>query len=131
MGRELHRKSAQIQHLQLQVRAHEINIERAKQKIVFLTDQLSEAVRNEADIDSTFHDLLQNREREPHRRGCSRDTMMWARQLYGISPGAWDIVRRVLPLPSERLLRTASVEVQSAVSNGLLHLNEIGTVLDL
>jgi hypothetical protein len=75
MDWELHRKSAQIQHLQLQVRAEEINLERAKQKIVFLKDRRSEAWRNKAGIDpiatpvdSRFHNPLQDCEREPHGR---------------------------------------------------------------
>jgi hypothetical protein len=56
--------------------------------------------------------------------------MMWARQVYDISPSAWEVVRKVLPLPSDRVLKSAFAQVRFAVSQALLDVNEVGTIVE-
>jgi hypothetical protein len=57
--------------------------------------------------------------------------MMWARQVYNISPSAWEVVRKLLPLPSSRVLESAFAQVRCAVSQAFLDVNEVGTIVDL
>jgi hypothetical protein len=57
--------------------------------------------------------------------------MMWARQVYDVSPLAWEVVRKVLPLPSNLVLKSAFAQVRCAVSEALLDINEVGTIVDL
>jgi hypothetical protein len=131
-ARELNRKSLEIKRLQQQARAHQMNLESAMKTICVLTDQLSDSFRAKTEIDPItspadciFHDRLQNRQREISGRRYSRETMMWARQVYDISPNAWEAVRKVLPFPSARVLNSAFRETRAAVSHGLLDVNEI------
>jgi hypothetical protein len=137
MARQLQRKTAEIQRLRQQAQAHKMTLEHAKEKIRSLTDQLSQALHAKAEVDPIttpadciFHDLVNNQAREPNGRRYSRETMIWARQVYDISERAWDIVRKVLPLPSDRLLRDAFRESRSAICHGLLDTAEIRSVLD-
>jgi hypothetical protein len=115
-----------------------MNLHCAQEKIQSLNNQLAEALQAEGDInplterlDRIFRALLQNHSRDPNARRYSRDTMMWARQIYDISPLAWEIVRKVLPLPSNRVLKSAFAQVRCAVSQALLDVNKVGTIVDL
>jgi hypothetical protein len=138
MARKLQHKSAQIRLLEQQARAHKINLDRAMGKIQSLVDQLSQACSEREEIDpittpadSIFHDILQNRARSMAGRRYSRATMLWARQIYDVSPTAWDLVRKVFPLPSDRVLRTSFSEVRSAVSDALLDIDKIDSIMEL
>jgi hypothetical protein len=53
--------------------------------------------------------------------------MMSARQVYDISERAWDVMRKLLPFPSNRLLRDAFRESRSAICHALLDTEEIAT----
>jgi hypothetical protein len=57
--------------------------------------------------------------------------MMWVREVYNISPSAWEVVRKVMPLPSNRVLKSAFAQVRCPVSQALLGVNEVGTIVDL
>jgi hypothetical protein len=57
--------------------------------------------------------------------------MMWARQIYDISASTWEVVRKVLPLPTNRALKSAFAQVRCTVSQALLDVNEVGTIVDL
>jgi hypothetical protein len=57
--------------------------------------------------------------------------MMWARQVYDISPSAWEVVRKVPSLPSNRVLKSAFAQVRCAMSQALLDVNEVETIVDL
>jgi hypothetical protein len=137
-ARQLQARSVQIQHLKAQVKAHQMNLHRAQKKIQSLSNQPAEGLQAEGDIkpltkpaDRIFRELLQNRSRDPNSRRYLRDTMMWARQVYDISPSASEVVRKVLPLPSNRVVKSAFAQVQRAVSQALFDGKEVGTIVNL
>jgi hypothetical protein len=115
-----------------------MNFHRAQEKIQSLTNQLTAALQVEGDINPltepanrVFCQLLQNRSQDPNARRYSRDTMTWARQVYDVSPSAWEVVRTVLPPPSNLVLKSAFAQVRCAVSQALLDINEVGIIVDL
>jgi hypothetical protein len=137
-ARQLQARSVQIQHLKAQVKAHQTNLHHTHEKIQSLSNQFAEALQAERDINlltepayRLFRELLQNRSRDPNARRYSRDTTIWARKIYDISQSAWEVVRKVLPLPSNRVLKSAFAQVGCTVSQAPLDINEVGTILDL
>jgi hypothetical protein len=90
---------------------------------------MAEALRDKAQIDPIttsadriFQDLLQNPERRPSGRLCSRNAMIWARQVEQICSSV---------MSSDRLLRAVFSGVRSALSDALLDGKETKTVLRL
>jgi hypothetical protein len=72
-----------------------MNLVRASENIASLTNELARSIEAKMEIDAIefpvdriFDDLLQNRNRRPDGRRYSRDTLMWARQVYDASPTA-------------------------------------------
>jgi hypothetical protein len=70
-----------------------MNLARASEKIASLTNELARSIEAKMEIDAIefpvdqiFNDLLQNRNRSPDRRRYSRDILIWARQVYRVSP---------------------------------------------
>jgi hypothetical protein len=88
-----------------------MNLARASEKIASLTDEFpcSIEVKMETDAmespaDRIFNNLIQNRNRSQDGRHYSRDTLIWARQGYDVSPIALTVVRKMLPFLSEWIL---------------------------
>jgi hypothetical protein len=64
-----------------------MNLARASEKIVSLTDEFARSIEVKMEIDAIestvdriFNDLLENRNRSPDGRRYSRDTLIWGRQ---------------------------------------------------
>jgi hypothetical protein len=81
-----------------------MNLVRASEKIASLTNELARSIEAKMEIDAIespvdriFNDLLQNHNRSPDGTRYSRDTLIWARQVYDASPIAWIVVRKMLP----------------------------------
>jgi hypothetical protein len=88
MARRLQHRSAQVQRLEQQVRAPNLNLDRLAAKIRPLEDQLSLAFFEKEKIDpittpadSIFHDLLPNHGRLATSRPYSWDTLISARRV--------------------------------------------------
>jgi hypothetical protein len=59
------------------------------------------------------------------------ETLAWSREIRDISPRAWEIVRRVLPLPGDRLLLSKFANARAVISSALLDLDEMEALIDL
>jgi hypothetical protein len=115
-----------------------MNLARASEKIASLTDELARSIDAKMEIDAIespvdriFNDVLRNRNRSPDRRHYSRDTLIWARQVYDASPIARTVVRKMLPLSSERILRSKFSAIRSAVSDSFLDIVQVDVPIKL
>jgi 1,4-dihydroxy-2-naphthoyl-CoA synthase len=127
LARQLRHKSEEIHWLRRQIRAHQMNLQRANQRVALLVEQLGETLQTASEIDPTpspanqiFRNLLFNRARGSRTRRCSSKTLIWAQHVSNISPAARNVVRAALSVPSNTLTRSRFHEVRSAVSGTLL-----------
>jgi hypothetical protein len=79
----------------------------------------------ETSIDRIFTDLNQNREQAPSRRRHSLDTLRWAREIVTESPATYRTIRRILPLPSERLLQERFMNFQLGARHVLTDIEDM------
>jgi hypothetical protein len=63
-------------------------------------------------------------------RQYSRETLLWTRHVYEISPQGWKAVRKALPLPGKRLPLSEFLDT-GPISKALLEIGEIGPLLEL
>jgi hypothetical protein len=103
--------SRHVNELRRQPGACEQRLKEAKAKIRDLKDQLSIAPHDlspeslHSVANRIFCDIARNREKSANHRSYSTEALIWGRKIYDISPAAWEAIRDVLPLPSDRLLR--------------------------
>jgi hypothetical protein len=104
-------KSTAITHLKQHIAASRTPIKKQRQKIADLADELGfsrDLLSSQSDsipADIIFGDLCHNRNVNPHGRRYSLETLSSAREIHSRSPSADEIIRSVLPLPPETLLR--------------------------
>jgi hypothetical protein len=69
-----------------------------------LADQCRQSDPLDTSADRIWADLLFNREVSPKRRRYSVESLFFSREIHDIS-AAYQVISRILPLPSDRLLR--------------------------
>jgi hypothetical protein len=126
-----------IRELQQQIFAYTLNLSQARYKIAMLEFQIAEEIEIMATLhplqfpaDRIFLDIARNRTRHPNGRRYSVETLAWSRKIHDISPRAWEI-RRVLPLPGNRLLLSKFADARAVISSALLDLDEIKALINL
>jgi hypothetical protein len=85
----------------------------------------------EKSIDRIFTDLIQDREQVPSRRRYSLNTLTWALEIVTESPAADRTMRRIFPLPSERLLQERFMNFQLRIRHTLTDIEEMGFVVEI
>jgi hypothetical protein len=78
-----------------------------------------------------FVDIARNRTQHPNGRRYSMKTLAWSREIRDISPRPWEIVRRVLPLPGDRLLLSTFSYTWAVTSSAPLDLDEMEALINL
>jgi hypothetical protein len=123
-GRKKKRDAMKILSLKHQLGGYKRQAERAK--IASLTQQLASALESHSQAsailaapDLIWLDLVRNRDRPPKARRYCIQTLVWARQILDISPSAWAAVRKVLPVPSDRLLYSKFFDQRAGLSEAL------------
>jgi hypothetical protein len=72
---------------------------------------------------------VQNHIRHPNGRRYSRETLLWVRHVYKISPQPWKAVRKALPLLGKQSLLSEFLDT-GRISQALLDIGEIGPLLE-
>jgi hypothetical protein len=75
--------------------------------------------------------IARNREKPANYRSYSTETLIWRRKIYDISPAAWEAIRDVLPLPSDRLLRLRFSEPRALIADALLNVDQMWDLIQL
>jgi hypothetical protein len=73
---------------------------------------------------------VQNHSRYPNGPRYSRETLLWARHVYQISPQDWDAVRKAFPLSGKRSLLSEFFDT-GPTNKALFDMGEIGPLLEL
>jgi hypothetical protein len=126
-------KSAEILHLKQQLAAYRTSMK--KQKITELEDRLAtvyESCSNLQDstpIDIIFGDICHNPNVDPHGRRYSVEMISWACEIQDLSTVAYETIRAILPLPSDRLLRIEFLNCKLRVQQSLTNLSLIDELL--
>jgi hypothetical protein len=127
--------SAEILHLQQQLTAYRTSMKKQRHKITDLEHKLATAyesytnIQDSTAIDIIFGDLSHNRNVDPHGRRYSVEMISWAREIQDPSPVAYETVRAILPLPSERLLCMELLNCKLRVQSSLTNLSLIDELL--
>jgi hypothetical protein len=131
-------KADRILELQQQISAYTLNLSQARHKIAMFESQIAEEIETIATLhppqspaNQIFLDIARNRTRHPNGRRYSVETLAWSREIHDISPQAWEIVRRVLPLPGDRLLLSKFADARVVIATALLDLDEMEALIDL
>jgi hypothetical protein len=82
-------------------------------------------------IDRTMTDLNQSKEQAPSRRRYSLDTLAWAREIVTESPADSRTIRRILALPSERLLQERFMNCQFRVRHALTDIKDMDFLVEI
>jgi hypothetical protein len=80
--------------------------------------------------DRIFLDIVQNRGRKMSGRRSSPIALQWSSVIFQQSPTAWEIVRDGLPLPSDRLLESRFVKLETILSEALVDMDQVGLPVD-
>jgi hypothetical protein len=129
--------SRHINELRRQLGACEQRLKEAKTEMRDIKGQLliapqdlsPESVHSVAD--HIFLDIARNREKPANHRSYSTETLVWGRKIYDISPAAWEAMRDVLPLPSDRLLRLRFSECRALIADALLNVSQMWHLIQL
>jgi hypothetical protein len=110
-------------------------MKKQRQKITDLEDKWAityESCANLQDfipIDIIFGDVCHNSNVDPDGRRWSVEAISWAREIQDLSPVAYETVRAILPLPSEKLLHMEFLNCKLRVQQSLKNLSLIDDLL--
>jgi hypothetical protein len=110
-----------------------------QRKISRLESHLAEAISStppetalfQTPADHIFADIIAHRRRHPNAQRYSMPMLRWASDLLDTSPVAFQIIRVVVLLPSDKLLREIFVHIKNHVSAALTDLGAIKNILAL
>jgi hypothetical protein len=106
-----------------------LEIAQVKKSILDIDDQSSLSLPSPSDC--IFGDLVNSRQVPVNCRRYSIETLTWGRMIYDICPAAWETIRSMLPLSSERLLRTTFAEERGMISDALQNEAEMWRLIQL
>jgi hypothetical protein len=130
-------KADHISALKRQIQMYGVNLQKTKDQLIDLQNIFATSLESNSTtdhgntpFDRIFADIVQNHSHYPNSRRYSRETLLWTRHVYEISPQAWKAVRKALPLPGKRSLLSEFLET-GMNGKALLDMGEIGRLLEL
>jgi hypothetical protein len=136
-ARQFKIKSPQILHFKAQIRTNppdlsnaNIHIRRLETRLAALKEEKAVLHPFKSPSDQILADIWQNSRRLAQGRGYSPETLMWAGNVNEISPHAWSAVRKVLPVPGQRLLLAKLPETRG-VSDVFANVDGMGELITL
>jgi hypothetical protein len=76
-------------------------------------------------------DLFRNRKVHPTKRRYSFESLAWASEIHNISAAAYQVLSGILPLPSDRLLRSKFLNGKGRTKKAMFDLNEVDNLLSI
>jgi hypothetical protein len=123
--------SRHVNELRRQLGACEQRLKEAKTKIRDPKDQLLIAAHDlspdslHSVADRISLDIARNREKPANHRSYSTETLIWGREISDIYPAACKVIRDVVPLPLDRLLRLCFSELRALIADALLNVSQM------
>jgi hypothetical protein len=124
--------------LQHELNAARTNLAAAQSQIADLKKQLAAKIQEQSNKDLTqspsdrvFFDIVKNYGRPPNARRYCIETLAWAEEIHASSPQTHEIVRKVLPLPTDRLLNSKFTKDRRIISDVLQDSNRMGELIAL
>jgi hypothetical protein len=126
------------QKLQWELNAARTNLKAAEKQISDLKMQLAAKIQEQAIKDLTqspaervMLDIIKNYGRPPNGRRYCIDTLAWTEEIHASSAHTLEIVRKVIPLPTERLLNSKFTQDRRLVSDALQNSDRIGELITI
>jgi hypothetical protein len=108
-------------HLEQQVRGYQLLHQREHDEILALRTELAHQPARSNSFataaDRIWADLLQNRGVPPKQRRYSFESVVWGPEMHDTSAAAYEVMSGILPLPSDRLLRSRFMNEKARIRN--------------
>jgi hypothetical protein len=132
------RKEQKILDEKHRIGGYKSHAQRAKTEIASLSERLNSVLESHPPVnairtpsDFVWLDCVRNRDRPPNGRRYYMETLVWAREILDKSASSWESVRKVLPLPSEELLRSKFLKSRACLSEALYDESKMGKVISI
>jgi hypothetical protein len=135
IARFMKSKITGIRHLEQQIRGYQLPHQRERDEILALRTELAHRSARPDSFATAANriwaDLLQNCGVPPKKRRYSFESLVWGREMHDISTAAYEVMSRILPLPSDRLLHFRFMNEKARICSAMLDLNEIEDLLSI
>jgi hypothetical protein len=124
-----------VVHLEQQIRGYQLLHQNERRQISELQAELANRYMLpdplQIHADQILADLFRNREVHPTKRQYLFESRVWAREIHDISVAAYQVPSGILPLPSDRLLRSKFLNEKARIQKAMFDLNDVDDLLSI